>query len=376
MNILNAFPLVLDLRKSDYKESAPPVSALHSGNMGDIIYSLPTCDLLGVNHYIINICSDPAFLNRTISERSARALAPLLLAQKNLSRVSVVKSNVPWESVVPKDIGVNYVLDTFRLNFANPKLHLLYQHALPYNLHVDGSKPWMLAESFPGEEELPNHPYLVVALTPRYRRFPSSYYEELLKNIPPEAIYFVGTEFDQIERMNIAGVAYQTEDFRNLARLIAGASLFIGNPSFAYALAEALKVKRYVGLADYINVYPLDARGEALHLNQVAHVKMAIYEALGMKESAKHLIYQLQDRIEDLSAENQQLMIKNQIHTKDANDAVEHMKYLVGLHASLKYHLRQVLFLVRQNNRVFNSFIGFLKKLPGPDRVWRTFTQV
>ncbi|MCZ2341495.1 MAG: hypothetical protein LC104_06820, partial [Bacteroidales bacterium] len=237
MSILQTFPTVADFRDTTGFDG-PWRSAVHSGNIGDIIYSLPTCRMLEVNHYILNLCADPAFGGRVLLERSARSLAPLLLAQKYIRRVTIIKSNVPLEYAAPADLGVDYILDSFRGSYTNCKLHLMYAHALPYNLTIDGAQPWLTCDPEPNTSPKQREPYIVVGLTKRYRRFDHSYYENLLRNVPADRVYFVGVENDQIERANIGGTAVRVTDFLDLARFFANAALFIGNPSFPYALGH------------------------------------------------------------------------------------------------------------------------------------------
>src|SRR5271157_1728136 len=85
---------------SDLASGQPLKSCIHSGNAGDIIYSLPTVKELGAKHYVINLCTDPGswlFGGRTISFNTARALAPLLLSQSYIKRVTITASNLPLE---------------------------------------------------------------------------------------------------------------------------------------------------------------------------------------------------------------------------------------------------------------------------------------
>lgn len=98
MRILEAFPPVDRFTTPKGAESSGrEVTALHSGNAGDIIYSLPTCYQLGVTHFIINVCEDPGFGKRAMSLATARSLGPLLVGQGAVREVSVITSAVPWE---------------------------------------------------------------------------------------------------------------------------------------------------------------------------------------------------------------------------------------------------------------------------------------
>jgi len=285
MSILEAIPVVAEFFSSEEVIPDSWCSGLHSGNIGDIFYSLPTCRMLNINHIILNICADPCFGARVLNEQAARALAPLLLAQKFIRRVTIIKSGVPWEYANPADLGVNYILDSFRASYTDPRLHLLYAHAVPFNLMVDGTQPWVTVGEEAQEQRIKQEPYIVVGLTSRYRRFNHAYYEYLFRNVPANRVFFVGVGSDQIERRNIGGTVFQTANFVDLAKLLANAALFIGNPSFAYALAEGLKVNRFVEVPEDNNVYPLDGSGSLLHMCAPEYVRSKIFEALALDAS-------------------------------------------------------------------------------------------
>jgi hypothetical protein len=286
MSILEAIPVIAEFFDSEEPIPDSLCSGLHSGNIGDIIYSLPTCQILNINHIILNVCADPRFGGRVFNEQTARALAPLLLAQQFIRRVTIIKSGVPWEYANPADLGVNYILDSFRASFTDPRLHLLYAHAVPFNLMVDGAQPWVTIAPEAQEPRIKQEPYIVVSLTSRYRRFNHAYYEYIFRNVPSDRVFFVGVGNDQIERRNIGGTVFQTANFLDLARLLANAALFIGNPSFAYALAEGLKVNRFVEVPEDNNVYPLDGSGSLLHMCAPEYVRTKILEALKLPEDA------------------------------------------------------------------------------------------
>ncbi|SED05398.1 hypothetical protein SAMN02787142_2452 [Burkholderia sp. WP9] len=284
MSILEAIPVVAEFFSCEEADPDSWRSGLHSGNLGDILYSLPTCRALDINHLILNVCADPAFGGRVLSEQATRALVPLLLAQGFILRVTIIKSGVPWEYANPRDLGVDYVLDSFRATFTNPWLHLVYAHAVPFNLMVDGARPWITIDGEAPQLGINQQPYIVVSLTGRYRRYDHAYYEYLFRDVPADRVFFVGVGNDQIERRNIGGTVFQTTDFADLARLLANAALFIGNPSFTYALAEGLKVNRLVEVPEDNNVYPLDGSGSLLHMSAPENVRAKIFEALQLED--------------------------------------------------------------------------------------------
>ena len=283
MKLFTLFPPILQI-PSDAADARPEISALHSGNLGDVIYSLPTAFALGVTHFVLNVCVDPAFGNRAMNSDGARKLAPLLAGLGTIRRVSVIASQVPWEYAEPAKIGIDYVLDTFRSHGNEPSLHLIYRHALAFGVQVRGEAAWLAVEPL-REGDLPagidpKAKYAVVSLTNRYRRFPDDHYVALLEDVPPERLIFVGVESDLAHKVSIAGAHLKVVDFAHLARVIGGAALMIGNPSFPYAIAEALKVPRLVELPDGINVAPLDCSGLAMHLHSFDSLRTRVFQAL------------------------------------------------------------------------------------------------
>lgn len=280
LKLTKLFPVLLDLH-TDSDSTATEIVGLHSGNLGDIIYSLPTAFALGVNHYIINICQDPNFAARVLTVESALALAPLLLGQGTINRVTVINSQVPWEYADPQQIAVNYVLDSFRRLPNADSIHLLYRHALVYKAEVTGNLPWIqLKQPAPKLPFDSNEPYIVVGLTGRYRRHGDDYYEQLLQDVPPENLIFIGTESELYRKRVVPGQYIKARDHIELAWIIRQSALFIGNPSFPYALAEAMKVPRFVELPEGSNVAPLDPSGIPLDAYSLMELRNRIFKLI------------------------------------------------------------------------------------------------
>ena len=73
---------------------------------------------------------------------------------------------------------------------------------------------------------------------------------------------FIGLkeEFDDLKKSIKKLEYYDSKDFLELASIIKNAKLFIGNLSFGYALAEAIKVPRLLSL-NFPLVYPNGSQG-------------------------------------------------------------------------------------------------------------------
>jgi hypothetical protein len=248
------FRTIEDFRQND--RVAPQVSGIHSGNAGDLIYSLPAVRALGIRHLILNVYRDPNPL-RNLTEQNARALVPLLLAQDYLDRVTLVTAGVPLESVDPACIDVDYVLDRFR-NEDPEHVHLMYAHANAVHAEIDANAPFLRVPV-----ETPEMSEVVLALTPRYRGLTDEFLRDLMLYFDDVLILAIPGEWRSVA--GIPGRVRQCADFLEMARLIQQARVFIGNPGLASAIAEGLKAPRIIDLPlDFPNAFPIGPNGYVL----------------------------------------------------------------------------------------------------------------
>ena len=229
-------------------------SCIHSGNAGDIVYSLPTVRELGANHYIINLCSDRGFGGRNIDFSTARALAPLLLSQPYIKRVTILSSNIPLEYLDQPMEGVDIILDRFRLH-EPPKHHLALCHAMAFGVYVNLYEKWLHVDVEKSDKN-----YIVLCLSPRYRSQSKEYWLDVLSGLDNVTAIGVPEEFHCVAGITADFVT--CNDFLEMARMIQGCRLYIGNPSLPYAIAEGLKVPRMVELpTEPLNAYPIGRSG-------------------------------------------------------------------------------------------------------------------
>ncbi|MDR3698640.1 MAG: hypothetical protein P4L56_03335 [Candidatus Sulfopaludibacter sp.] len=236
--------------------AAPRVSGIHSGNAGDVIYSLPAVRALGIRHLVLNVYRDPNPLRR-LTEENARALVPLLLAQDYVDRVTLVSAGVPLESVDPECIDVDYVLDRFRRQDAL-HLHLMHAHALAVHAEIDAVSPFLRVP-----EDLPEAGEVVLALTPRYRTLTEEFLRDLMLYFDDILILAIPEEWRSVA--GIPGRIRKCADYLEMAGLIQQARVFIGNPGLASAIAEGLKAPRIVDLPlEPVNAFPIGPNGYVL----------------------------------------------------------------------------------------------------------------
>jgi hypothetical protein len=295
------------------------VTGLHSGNLGDVIYSLPTIKELGINHLILNACADPSFGGRVLRVDDCKALAPHLLGEAGIAKVSVFATNIPFEYADVREFGVDYNLDSFRRSFPDPGLHLVYQHALQFGITPKTDGPWLTKRHPTSIKEK----YVALAVTPRYRRFSDSYYEQLLADIPPENIWIIGTPADRGRLSMCHGNWVYTKDFSQIFSLIQNCALFVGNPSFPYAIAEAMKVPRLVELPEVPNVYPLDDSGHNLNMYSPIKASEMIKSFLSLERS-------LADKFDSLSASYERLEEENRLRGYALEESKKELQKIKG----------------------------------------------
>ena len=257
---------------SDVERAKPLKSCIHSGNAGDIIYSLPTVKGLGAEHFVINLCTDRGFGNRSISFSTARALSPLLLSHPYIKRLTITESNIPLEYLKQPMEGINFKLDTFRL-YDLCKHHLAICHAMAFGKRLDLVEEWLHVETKETERD-----YVVVCLTPRYRTLTKEFWLEIFSGLDNVIVLGIPEEFHCVAGINAEFVT--CPDFLEMAKIIKGSRLFIGNPSLAYAIAEGLKVPRIVEvLAKCPNAYPIGRTGYAVP-NSISGARNLIHQLL------------------------------------------------------------------------------------------------
>lgn len=218
--------------------AADAVHFKHFGLLGDVIYAIPAMlALAGTKKIHVHLQINQKSLYRKsmkhankgkiLTESDVTLLAPLLLSQPEFTVVDVLEQQ-----------RVDYDLDEFRkYPFDYNSNHICRWYFHMYGISADLSKPWLRAGPDVGMKD-----EIVIARSFRYRAPGISY--AFLQRYPN--LSFVGTpaEYEDMKQALPALRYRKVADFLELAELIAGCKFFIGNQSFPFALAEALKVKR------------------------------------------------------------------------------------------------------------------------------------
>jgi hypothetical protein len=212
----------------------------HGGDVGDLIYGLCAIKAFGGGRLALF----PHSVREAFTAEKAARLMPLLAVQPYITDVGFEDCPVtPFGSNdKPKSVDVN--LNKFRElqfsrrhnglweNISETHLRLL---GLPLNHANNG--PWIHLEK---TEEVPGKP-VIINRTERYNN-PNFPWQKIVDRYR-HRIAFVGSAKEHYDFQRQFGqVSYMpTPEILDLAKVIGGAKLFIGNQSTPYALAEGMK---------------------------------------------------------------------------------------------------------------------------------------
>jgi hypothetical protein len=230
----------------------------HSGNAGDIIYALPALKKIHetlqvpVNLYLRkdqpldmgHIRKHPLG-NVMLNDKVIEMLMPLISLQPYINYCGPLT-----------DQAIDVDLDFFRAGIVpQDKGNIAHWCGYITGTNPELWKKWLFVE--------PNANFIgqvVIARSERYRNELIDY--SFLKKYDNLKFIGVESEFNDIRKYipNIEWV--QVSDFLEMAGIIAGCKFFIGNQSFPYSIAEALKVPRILEVSlEVINVIPEGENG-------------------------------------------------------------------------------------------------------------------
>lgn len=194
-------------------------SFFHTGDIGDIIAALPTIRKIGGGELIIGYRQN----GQRESLRGARfeALVPLLLAQPYIS-------GARWGSPNPGCLDFSRFRET-----PDDGMNLAFHQSAYAGVDEISMEPWLTARAIP-------HGRPVIARSARYHN-PDFPWRDVLKKLPNPIFVglpqehaafcsFVGTNVEHVRCANLL----------QLARTIAGGSVFVGNQSAPFWIAAAL----------------------------------------------------------------------------------------------------------------------------------------
>jgi hypothetical protein len=216
----------------------------HSGTFGDLIYSLYAVKKMGGGTIAIALHNiercvaaygyrpdevDPAHRGR-FTEQDFAILKPLLMRQDYINDVVV------WDGTHDVDLD-RFRGVLFRGFEGNYVQAMCMTHNLPFD-RTDLEQPWLTADIY---RKRP----VVVNRTLRYRDMEAGdkIWRQMYKDgYMADSAVFVGNDVEYDDFVNMIGPIERVEvaDISEMADLINGCDLFVGNQSLAYSLAIGL----------------------------------------------------------------------------------------------------------------------------------------
>ncbi|WP_407429638.1 hypothetical protein [Arcticibacter sp.] len=253
------------------KEKAE-LRVLHSGHAGDIIYALPTLKKIAelktarINVYLKvgQAAALPSHYHThpqgmfLLNDNMANNLIPLIQDQPYIQHCSVYNN---------EEIDID--LDAFRdgiFNVSSGSIPKWYGYVTGVN--PDLWKKWIFVEQDNVAKDS-----IIISRSARYlnQNIDFSFLDKY------DRIKFIGlqSEYDTISKAIKKVEWIQIKDFAEMASIICGCRLFIGNQSLPYALAEALKVPRILEVfPDAPNVVPEGPNGYDYYLQE--HLELLV----------------------------------------------------------------------------------------------------
>jgi hypothetical protein len=208
----------------------------HSGDLGDIIYALPAIKALGGGTLFIG----PTDLWQTRQKLTAKIvenLKPLLLLQPYINDV-VYTDTKPVDALDLNRFREYLIAEGEFMQGGKRRLNLAEAHLYVTKLPLEKcSQAWLTVDRADKAKDRP----IVFARTARWRNddFP---WAKIMNKLGKWAV-FVGTSEEHCDFTNHFGYIphAETPTVLDLARLVYGAYLFVGNQSLPYAIREAVK---------------------------------------------------------------------------------------------------------------------------------------
>ena len=202
----------------------------HSGYNGDIIYSLRATKELGGGNYYVDYETSYLGSKESLGEERSKALADLISTQKYIKKAGICGRYKKSD----------FDFDRFRI--FSPK-RLFFQHlALTHWMacgrcdDIDLTQKWFTIDPIKKAE---------IVICRSDRRWSKDF---AWKKLEPykERCLFLGhkREWKRFCGSCFKVPNYEVNNLVEFAQIIAGCKLFVGNQSFGFSLAEAMKVNR------------------------------------------------------------------------------------------------------------------------------------
>lgn len=208
-----------------------------SGDIGDLVYSLAVARELGGGAYFVSPDCKYPFPRPPKACRDSMAFH---LATCRLSRKQPYIWNQQHTHTTPHstDVDFNRFREAYHRGGSENWKSLLQLHAQPFGVDIDGSTPWLECDD---PLTIPGRP-IVVNLTQRYRNYEFPWWQ-LIRRYGHQMV-FVGSVAEhaalQGHAPDITIPHQSTSDLWEVARVIKGGKVFVGNQSSPLAVAHGL----------------------------------------------------------------------------------------------------------------------------------------
>ena len=229
-------------------EGNKELTFLHSGRLGDLIYSLATIKELSKTHkcslYIQvekpDIGPHDSSRKTFIDERCGDLILPLLRKQDFLENVNIYKDEkIDIDLDLFRDVPINYSFYSSRW----------FSHICGININVEDT--FLSAKPHDSIKHR-----IIVGRSSRYRNAFINY--KFLKNTKNLLCIGLKEEFYDSKKDINDLEFHECRDFLEMAEIIKASKFFIGNMSLQYIFSEALKVPRLLEASpDYPVAFPV-----------------------------------------------------------------------------------------------------------------------
>jgi hypothetical protein len=224
----------------------------HTGHAGDVIYAIPAMLALAGNR-AIHLYLQLNQPNRDFTSKMRHPNGQVMLTERSVDLFRTLMEAQPQIKYfgAHQDEPIHYDLTAFRSFPFDYRMYSITRwYFLTFAVTADLGKPWL--------QVTPNESFrdqVLIARSSRYHA-PEIDYSFLQQYAN---LLFVGLpeEYEAMKQA-IPNLKYHpVKDFLELAEAIAGCRLFIGNQSFPFSLAEAVKANRILEVYHQVpNVVP------------------------------------------------------------------------------------------------------------------------
>ena len=214
---------------------------MHSGILGDLIYSIPTCKSLskGENFTIhFNMPQKRILFSNKAKDNITDFRPYFLTIFEQLKPLFDYQNNMSLLKYYPENYDKCFDLDIWRdcMKHTNISIHdMIKNYQLVFPANIDVTSPWLKA---PKDEKYSNS--IVCTRNERWMNKKISY--DFLKNYPE--VYFIGLE-NEYKDLNVPEIKFlPVKDFLEAATIINSCKVFVSSQTFFFSLAEALKAPR------------------------------------------------------------------------------------------------------------------------------------